>query len=79
MAHQVPGGALNAGQMVLERQPVWSDAGQITIQAATALLMEGRLMGQGGGPQGVESLMSSRPSELREAPSRPPVVRTLAV
>lgn len=64
VARQVPGGALNAGQMALERQPVWSDAGQITIQAATALLVEGTLTGQGGGPQaegGTLSLTGTMP------------------
>jgi filamentous hemagglutinin family protein len=52
VAQLASGGNLGGQQVVLSRQPVWSDAGQINIVGATAgLLFEGTLIGNAGAAQ----------------------------
>jgi len=52
VAQLASGGSLGGQQVVLTRQPVWSDAGQINIVGAEAgLLFEGTLIGNAGAAQ----------------------------
>ena len=51
VAHLQPGGRFGAGQVVLTRDPVWSDAGQVNIRGANGLLFEGTLIGNPGAAQ----------------------------
>ena len=44
------GGHLGGQRLELVRQPVWSDAGQVNITAATGLLFAGTLLGNPGAP-----------------------------
>jgi len=44
-------GRLGGERLALVRQPVWSDAGQVNITAATGLVFAGTLIGNPGAPQ----------------------------
>ncbi len=58
VARFVPGGHFGGGQIVLDRQPVWSDAGQVNIAGMTGLLFEGTLIGKPGAPQAAGGTLS---------------------
>ncbi|MDB5609255.1 MAG: filamentous hemagglutinin [Bradyrhizobium sp.] len=51
VAHFVAGGRFGGGRVVLDREPVWSDAGQVNITAGAGLLFEGTLIGEPGTAQ----------------------------
>jgi filamentous hemagglutinin family protein len=52
------GGAFSRGGIVFNRQPVWSDAGQVNIAAGTGLLFEGTLVGNAGSAQAAGGILS---------------------
>jgi filamentous hemagglutinin family protein len=55
VAHLVPGGRFGGGQVVLDREPVWSDAGRVNI---AGMLFEGTLIGKPGAPQAAGGTLS---------------------
>jgi len=51
VARLAPDGTLGGSHLVLDRTPVWSDAGLINIHGAAGLLFEGTLIGHPGAAQ----------------------------
>lgn len=58
VARFAPGNGFSKGGVVLDRQPVWSDAGQVNITSGAGLLFEGTLIGNGGAPQAAGATLS---------------------
>ncbi|MCK9919337.1 filamentous hemagglutinin family protein [Microbacteriaceae bacterium K1510] len=72
VARQAPGGRFGGQQVVLDRTPVWSDAGQVNIVSGTGLLFAGSLIGKPGAAQAAGGTLSITGREV--AGSTPKII-----